>query len=218
MCKSDVNLLIIEDSSISANAYATILSNILNLTFNIFFAKDCDEAIQKIKHKKFQLVMLDLQLPVSKNERYVCGEDLGLLIRKINPKTKIVVLTNITNQLRTQNIIEELNPEGFIIKTDIESKSLKKAVTNVLYGEKYYSKTVNGYTSKANLNEIVIDDFDRQILYHLSMGEKTKDIPKFVTLSQRAIEERKSKLKIALGIKSNNRSNLVKVAKKMGYV
>lgn len=218
MNKNEINLLIIEDDSISTNAYATILNTIDNVTFSIDFAKDCDEAVQKIKHKKFHLVLLNLQLPVSKNECYVCGEDLGFLIRKTNVKTKIVVFTNITNSLRILNIIKEINPEGFIIKTDIESESLKKAITKVLYGKKYYSKTIKEYSNKTKLNGIDIDNFDRQILYHLSMGEKTKDISKFVALSKRAIEERKSKLKIALGIKNENQTSLVKVAKKMGYV
>jgi len=214
----EINLLIIEDDSISANAYANIVNTLSNIAFSICFAKNCDEAVQQIKHKKFHLVLLDLQLPVSKNERYVCGEDLGLLIKKINSKTKIVVLTNVSDSLRILNIIKELNPVGFIIKTDIESESLKKAVTDVLCGKQYYSKTIKANSNKTNLNGIVIDNFDRQILYHLSMGEKIKDIPKYMALSKRAIEERIVKLKILFDVKKGNNYNLVKAAKKAGFI
>ncbi|MCF6294382.1 MAG: response regulator [Flavobacteriaceae bacterium] len=218
MHKNEINLLIIEDDSISAEAYANIVNTIPNIAFSICFAKNCDEAVKQIKHKKFHVVLLDLQLLVSKNERYVCGEDLGLLIRKTHTKTKIVVLTNITDPLRVRSIIEEINPEGFIIKTDIRPQSLIDAIVIVLSNEIYYSKTIKAYSNKVNLNGIVIDDFDRQILYHLSMGEKLKDIPKFVALSKRAIEERKTKLKTLFDVKKGNNYNLVKAAKMAGFI
>ncbi len=218
MHKNEINLLIIEDDSISANAYADIVNSISNIAFSICFAKNCDEAVKHIKLKNFDLVLLDLQLPVSKNERYVCGEDLGLLIRKKNAKTKIVVLTNITDPLRVCSIIEEINPEGFIIKTDIRPQSLIDAIVIVLSNEIYYSKTIKEYTNTQNFNGLNIDNYDRQILYHLSMGEKTKDISKYVALSKRAIEDRKVKLKIIFYIKKGDDSNLVKAAKKAGFI
>lgn len=216
MIKNEISLLIIEDDSISANAYANILNTLSNVVFTISFAKDCDEAVQQIKRKNFDLVLLDLQLPVSTNERYVCGEDLGLLIRKTNSKSKIVVLTNITDALRIRNIINELNPEGFIIKTDIESDSLKNAIKEVLQEKRHYSKTIKRFSDNKKINETKIDNFDRQILYHLSMGEKIIDIPKHVALSKRTIEERLKKLKLIFNVKSN--SNLVKAVKKAGYI
>ena len=46
------------------------------------------------------------------------------------------------------------------------------------------------------------------------MGEKIKDIPKFVTLSKRAIEERLKKLKFIFDVKNNNQINLIKT----GYI
>lgn len=218
MNKSALNLLIIEDSSIIANAYKSILKEITNVTFNVSFAKNCDEAIQKIQRIKMQIVLLDLQLPISKNERFICGEDLGLLIRKESPDTKILVLTSITDQTRIQNIINEINPEGFMIKSDIDGIDLKNAITTSLKEKRYYSKTIEGYTRKTYANKVTIDDFDRRILYHLSMGEKTKNLSNFIPLSTRAIEVRKTKLKNLLDTKNNENFNLVKEAKKLGFI
>ncbi|MDO5969522.1 response regulator [Flavivirga aquimarina] len=212
------NLLIIEDSSIIANAYKNILNEITDTIFNIFFAKNCDEAIHKIRRIKTQVVLLDLQLPISKNERYICGEDLGLLIRKESPDTKILVLTSVTDQARIQNIINEIQPEGFMIKSDIDGIDLKNALTSTLMGKRYYSKTIEGYTRKAYANRVAIDDLDRRILYHLSMGEKTKDLSNFIPLSTRAIEVRKTKLKNLLDTKNSGNFNLVKEAKKLGFI
>ena len=218
MNKNGIKLLIIEDHNIIAHAYENILNNIPNVNFNIAFAKNCDEAIQELQRIKPQIVFLDLQLPISKNERFISGEDIGLLIRRKHPNTKILVLTSITDHIRIINIINELNPEGFMIKSDIEAADLKTAINQVLNGQKYYSRIIEGYRNQTTINGITIDNFDRQILYHLSMGEKTKDLAKYIPLSTRAIEVRKTKLKTLLDSSSDNNFNLVKYAKKIGLI
>lgn len=216
MIKRNISVLIIEDHSIIAKAYKYILDSIVNTKFNICFAINCDQAIQHIQHKNNQLVLLDLQLPVSENERYLSGDDLGVLIRKTSIKIKIIILTSISNPLRIISIINTINPEGFILKSDIDSKQLKSAIEVVLLGKTFYSKTIKKYVEKTDLKGVVLDDLDRQILYHLSMGEKTKDLSKYIPLSTRAIEVRKTKLKKVLLTKGD--SNLIKEAKKLGIV
>lgn len=216
MIKRNISVLIIEDHSIIAKAYKYILDSIANTKFNICFALNCDEAIQHIQHKNNQLVLLDLQLPVSENERYLSGDDLGVLIRKTSMKTKIIILTSISNPLRIISIINTISPEGFILKSEIDSKQLKSAIEVVLLGKIFYSKTIKKYVEKTDLKGVVLDDLDRQILYHLSMGEKTKDLSKHIPLSTRAIEVRKTKLKKVL--LTNGDSNLIKEAKKLGII
>ena len=218
MSTNGIKLLIIEDHDIIAKAYERILNEIPNIKFNIEFAKNCDEAVTKIQRSKAQVVILDLQLPISENERFICGEDLGFLIRKESPITKILILTSITNQARVLSIINEIEPEGFMIKSDIEPTDLKTAIKQVLNGQKYYSKTIESYSSHTTINGITIDEFDRQILYHLSMGEKTKDLTKHIALSTRAIEVRKTKLKTLLDPENDVDFNLVKGAKKIGLI
>ncbi len=218
MNKSGISLLIIEDCSIIAEAYKGILRKTSNIDLNISFAKNCDVAEQKIRNKKNQIVLLDLNIPNSQNTRYISGEDLGLLIRKESPDTKILIITANTDQAKILSIINELQPEGFMTKTDIESKDLKTAISDILKGKKYYSKTIIEYSKNTSTNGIIIDDFDRQILYHLSMGEKTKNLTKYIPLSTRAIEVRKTKLKNLLDNENDANFNLVKTAKSRGFI
>tara|TARA_R110002050_G_scaffold239974_1_gene376162 strand:+ start:250 stop:906 length:657 start_codon:yes stop_codon:yes gene_type:complete len=212
------NILIVEDCNIIAGAYENILNELLEFKFKIDFARNCEEAVEKIQNLKSDLMILDLQLPISKNERFTCGEDLGVLTRKVAANTKIIVITSVTDKIRILNLINEFNPEGFIIKSDINSEQLKNAIKTILNGEKYYSKTIKNQTNTRHINNIQIDDFDRQILYHLSMGEKTKNLTKYVALSTRAIEVRKTKLKTLLDQKNDGNFNLVKTAKKLGII
>lgn len=215
---NDLNFLIIEDHKIIANAYKNILMAIPGINFNISIANNCDEAVNLIRRKKHHIAILDLQLPISENERFICGEDLGTLLRNEIACCKLIILTSVTDHSRILSIIQQIDPEGFLIKADIDSEDLKTAVLDVLNNKRYYSKTINSLTKKTTINGITIDDFDRQILYHLSMGEKTKDLTKFIPLSIRAIEVRKTKLKTLLSNTSEENFNLVKGAKKLGLI
>jgi DNA-binding NarL/FixJ family response regulator len=63
-----------------------------------------------------------------------------------------------------------------------------------------------------------IDLFDKQILFHISKGTKTMDIPKYVPISLSAIEKRKLNLKKMLNIKDKTDVELVRVAKERGLL
>lgn len=218
MPKNCFNVLIIEDCSIIATAYKNILDQIESISFHITFAKDCDEAFFSLQKSNPDLVLLDLQLPVSKNERLVTGEDIGRLIRSKFSTTKIIILTSIYYHQKILSIIKEISPEGFMIKSDIDNLFFKNAIVDVLNGKKCYSVSVNKYFNKFVINGKTIDDYDRQILYHLSMGEKTKDLRNYIPLSTRAIEERKVKLKTLLDDGTSSNFNLVRTAKKEGLI
>lgn len=212
-----MNVLIVEDEIIAANAYANILKSVPKNNFIIKIVKNCDEAIAELKILNYQLVLLDLRIPPSSDQRYICGEDIGLFIRKTNPETKIIILSSITDALRTNSIVKEINPEGFLVKSDIEeSRDLVSIVLTILNDEKIYSKTIEGYTNKV-INNAIIDDFDRLILYYLSKGEKVKDIANYIPLSTRGIEARIVKLK-SVFLNKSEESNLIKKAKEYGLI
>ncbi|MBC3757253.1 response regulator transcription factor [Hyunsoonleella sp. SJ7] len=211
------NLLIIEDCPFTCQGYKTLLEHGMATPFSLQFANTCDEAVKLIKTKTFDFVLLDLQLPVSKNEKYVCGEDLGLLIRNMWPEAKIIILTNISDAIRIKSIIDEIDPEGFLIKAKSNPMDLKNTIETVLRGDRFYCNTTTNYI-KENYNSVKISEYDRQILYHLSMGLKTKDLCKHIPLSLRSIEVRKTRLKTLLNSGKNKNFNLVKEAKKLGYI
>lgn len=99
---------------------------------------------------------------------------------KVSPHTKIIVLRNVSDALRINTMVNSLDPEGFAITSEIDAEYLKHAVDLVLNAQIYWSKTIEEGVNKTNTIGKILDDFDRPILYHLSMGEKTKDISKYV--------------------------------------
>lgn len=217
--KKTIKVLIIEDHKVVIEAYSNILKTSTIFNFDFKYAINCDEAIKELNLSNKDLVLLDLQLPASYNEKFISGEDIGLWIRKASPNTKILISTSISDSERVRSIIKTINPEGFLIKSDIDPIDIVHTAEAILNSKTYYSKTIKDYIHNSNsVNGQVIDDIDRKILYHLSMGEKTKDLPKLVHISLRAVEGRKVKLKVLLSITKNTDGNLIKEAKRRNII
>ncbi len=66
-------------------------------------------------------------------------------------------------------------------------------------------------------NDFVLDDVDRNILYHLSKGVMTKDLKQFISLSIAGIEKRKRHLKQIFEIDGGD-IMLVDKAKELGFI
>ena len=58
----------------------------------------------------------------------------------------------------------------------------------------------------------------RKILFYLSQGVKTKDLCKYINLSQSAIEKRKNQIKNVFELEKSNDEELLKVAEERGYI
>ena len=105
-----------------------------------------------------------------------------------------------------------------IIKNDLTYDELLLAFDKILKGENYYSETVVKIVNQIQYNHIEIDAFDKQILFHLSKGTKTQDIPQYVSLSLNAVEKRKLMLKDTLEISGGSDIDLIREARNKGLL
>ena len=120
------NVLIIDDHPIIASAYQAALSSIERQNeshaFNIETVITIDEALEKLHSKpkkEYQLIFLDIKLPVSASGNYFSGEDLGVEIRATFPECKIIIATTYNDNYRINNILKSVNPDGFLVKNDL---------------------------------------------------------------------------------------------------
>ncbi|MFI1772562.1 response regulator [Thalassobellus citreus] len=221
-----LNVLIIEDHPLIISAYENALKliskNNSRLEFDIDVATNCDTAYKKIKEvssaKKVHIVFLDIKLPPSKNGKIISGEDLGVKIKKISPNTKIIVATTYNDNYRISSIFKSINPEGFLIKNDLNPKELVLAIENIIKNTPYYSKSVLQLIRKQISNEIVIDEIDRKIIYELSRGTKMSELPQIIPLSISAIEKRKRTLKELFNLDKKDDRGLIKIAEEKGFI
>jgi hypothetical protein len=65
---------------------------------------------------------------------------------------------------------------------------------------------------------IEIDQFDEQILFHISKGTKTSEMTQYIPISLSAIERRKINLKELLKVEDGSDVDLVREAKNKGLL
>jgi len=226
MRKKPYNVLIIDDHPSIIEGFKNSLNFIANqtgaLSFNTDSAKDCKTAYNKIQNlaltQNLDLVILDISLPPDLNLKIESGEDLGVLIRELLPKTKILVCTSFTESYRLKHILKAFKPLGFINKQDIGFKGFVSAIQDVLADKTHYSQTIINTIMQKALNDISLDTYELLILKELANGSNMRDLVELLPLSRSAIDKRKRLLKRKFNIESNSDRDLVLAAKAKGII
>lgn len=194
-----------------------------NQELEIDIANNCDEAIEYMDKsieniQPYDVLFVDISLPPSTDGLMSSGEDLAEYARNILPNAKIIILTMFNESFRIHNIIKTIDPEGFLIKSDLTSSELASAFQAVLNNPPFYSGTVNNHIRKAITSDIVIDEKNRKILHLLSQGVKTKNLASHLDISLSAVEKRKKQLKDLFNVQDGQDETLLKEARKKGFV
>lgn len=218
-----ITILIVDDHPFIIEAYKNAIKgyNTSHFEFSITQANDCRSGYDHIMNSletPFDIAFFDISMPAYEEKNIFSGEDLAKLVKQEMPECKVILLTMHTELLKISSIVKTINPNGLIIKNDLTFDELLIAFDRILKGENYYSQTVVKLISQLQYDNIDIDPFDKQILYHLSKGTKTKDIPNFVPLSLSAVEKRKLNLKETLSIKGGSDIDLIREAKSKGLL
>ncbi|PKQ45972.1 response regulator [Confluentibacter flavum] len=220
------HVLIIEDHPLITEAYKKAFSQISlknpKLNFKISTANNCDAAYLKIneasKQQGLDIILLDIKLPPSKEGILLSGEDLGLKIIELLPNSKIIVSTTFNDNYRINSIFKSLNPEGFLIKNDLNPNELVLAMESIIEGNPYYSKSVIELMRKLTSNDFLIDAIDRKLLYELSKGTKMSQLPDIIPLSISALEKRKRVLKEIFNLTDKEDRDLFRIAEEKGFI
>lgn len=218
--------LIVEDHQLIVDSYITALEQISKnkpeISFNTIVAKDCDEANIEVEHAvafgALDLVFLDISLKPSKDKKIISGDDIGIKIRKHFPDTKIIVSTHLYDNFRLINILESFNPNSLLLKNEVTFERLTESILNVIYDIPYYSHSILKLVRQLISNDYNLDQIDRKILYHLSLGTKTKDLPKIINLSLAGIERRKRRLNQIFNNEKKTDKALIKLAREKGFI
>ncbi|WP_282136411.1 response regulator [Seonamhaeicola maritimus] len=220
-----IKILMIDDHPMIIEGYQNTLQftkkESQELLINI--ANNCDEAVafmdKSVRDERpYDMLFIDISLPPSSDGRMNSGEDLAEYARKVLPDAKIVILTMFNESFRIHNIIKNINPEGFLIKSDLTSSELASAFQAVLNNPPFYSGTVNSHIRKTISSDIVIDEKNRKILHLLSQGIKTKNLATHLDMSLSAVEKRKKQLKELFSVEDGQDETLLNEARKKGFV
>ncbi|MGM5469441.1 response regulator [Flavobacteriaceae bacterium LMO-SS05] len=220
----DIHILMVDDHPIIIEGYQNTLmaTKREDQTLLIDTANSCDAANQLMqkasKEEPYDVCFFDISLPSSADGTINSGEDLALIARKILPEAKIIILTMFNESFRIHNIIKEISPDGFLIKSDLTSSELAEAFQRIMNSPPYYSSTVSNFLRKSITSDIYVDDINRKILHLLSQGIKTRSLKEHIDLSMSAIEKRKKQMKLLFSVEDGKDETLLEEARKKGFL
>lgn len=129
------NILIVEDHPILLETYMHLIENRINKSCKINFitATNCKEAIQNINlmsnnNDSIDYAIIDMNLPPFNEIK--SGLDLVLEIKRKHNNCKILVLTAFTDPLPVYNLINRIDVEMIICKSDIYCFLLSRTACN----------------------------------------------------------------------------------------
>lgn len=216
--KDKLRVLLIEDHLITLDAYRSIL-NVMPMNFVITEAQSIDLALEKIQQQSlslpFDIAFVDIHLPKGSSSLIESGEGLALELKKKFEQIKIIIPTQYNQSERIKHIVNRIHPDALLLKEEFRSIQISEAITAVLNNELYYTSSV---IQLLNKETIELDNYDLKILRCLSRGVKVKDMPDYIPLSLRAIEDRKSLLMIKFGVPPRDNQQLIALATEKGLL
>lgn len=212
--KSEISILLADGQTIVRKGLKLLIG--LNKAFTpmIDEASDGNEVISLISKNKYDILILDLNLP---------KKDGLTIIRKLKKEkctTPILVLSS--NQ--EENIIMhalDCGAMGYILKNS-EPEELIKAIITVVRGARFYCNEVAQIvigSKDRNKKELKCTDSlskrEKEVLEFISKGFKNKEIAESLKLSPRTIEHHRNNIRSKLEIETT--SGLVKFVLENNY-
>jgi DNA-binding NarL/FixJ family response regulator len=218
-----VRILMIDDHPGMIEGYKAMLSlNKEQHNIETISAFNCEEAynliINPANSSAFDLVFLDYSIPEFPEQKIYNGEDLGVLIRKHLPNTKIIMLTAHFDAIRLYNVVKKIQPNGLLVKSDYKPPHLLDAFEKVLAGETYYTPIVLEKVKEPLFTKGFLDTLDREIIVLLAEGFQIKTIANKMNVSEDTIKKRKSKIKDLLGIEKGGDEDILKECRALGLL
>lgn len=218
-----VRILMIDDHPGMIEGYKAMLSlNKEQHNIETISAFNCEEAynliINPANSSAFDLVFLDYSIPEFPEQKIYNGEDLGVLIRKHLPNTKIIMLTAHFDAIRLYNVVKKIQPNGLLVKSDYKPPHLLDAFEKVMAGETYYTPIVLEKVKEPLFTKGFLDSLDREIIVLLAEGFQIKTIATKMNVSEDTIKKRKSKIKDLLGIEKGGDEDILKECRALGLL
>ncbi|PHK28280.1 hypothetical protein VF13_40870, partial [Nostoc linckia z16] len=144
------------------------------------------------------------------------GEDMAVLLRELMPGCKIIMMTMHKEVDLIGRVLQKIDPEGFVNKSDCTTEDLVDGFTAVMSGDVFYSKTVSLFKKRV-ADGVVLDETDVQIIRLLANGVRNKNLDRYIPLSNSGIEKRKYRIKRLLDVDGDD-EDLIQEARRQGYI
>ena len=192
------NILIIDDHSIVRTGIKLLVKEHLNATTEE--AADGKIALKKIKEKKYDLLLLDINMPDTD-----CGKLLSTILT-ISPDTKVLIFSMNEEDLFARHYLK-LGAKGFLNKKSSDTQ-IMQAIQQVLTGKRYISPQLaetfgEDIAGAKNVNPFeMLSERELTVVGHLLKGNSISGISEIMMLHPSTIGTYKTRIFEKLAIKS----------------
>lgn len=195
------NILIADDHDIVLVGTTLILESRIQ-DAEIDQAENYPETIEKISQKKYDLVILDINMPESKNKKMISE------MKAIDPHIKILIFSAYEEEIAAQYIREGAN--GYVSKLS-KSDEISDAVKKIFSDGYYYpSALVNQLINESPLDLIKnLSEREYEIFMLLAKGYGNLEISNKMNIQMTTISTYKKRIHTKL--KTKNIADLIKL-------
>lgn len=210
-----IKVMIADDHQLFREGIATLLFSAENIEV-IAQAQDGADAIEKAKHFKPDVILLDIAMPVMN------GIEATKKLKMIMPSVKTITVSMHSDKQYVKGALEA-GADGYLLK-NCTYRQLTDAIQSVYEGKKYLSQditelVISGYLTPASPGEDEynqLSDREKEIFMKFAEGVSTREISEKLFISVKTVNTHKQNILDKLGLASN--ADIVKYALKKGLI
>jgi DNA-binding NarL/FixJ family response regulator len=209
--------LIVDDHLLVRDGLKLMLSLLHpDLHFNFTEAETGEEALYKINHQNFEMVIIDYQMPG------FSGAETVVRMLRFRPEMKILALSSY-DELSCIQAMMAAGAKGYVLKT-VEPVEMLHAVKTILAGKIYYNSDVAvklidaGQTRELDNDQLdsMLTQRELEVLRLIAMEMTNDEIARKLFVAKRTVDTHRQNLINKLRVK--NTVGLVKVALNMNLL
>lgn len=212
MKERDIRILLVDDHDLVLQGLKRIVECSLPEIKNVCTASSGQEALQLITSQRFNLFVLDMELPD------MSGMDIIVRIREKDPQARIIVNTMHEEIWFIKKLIQ-CSVDGILFKS-IDSTKIAEAIRRVLDGETYYcpyAEHVRAQMKRSDegrREELTLRELD--VLKRISEGKNTQEIAQELCVSTNTVDTHRRHLMDKLD--ARNVADLIMTAISKGII
>lgn len=212
MKEREIRILLVDDHDLVLQGLKRIVECSLPEIKNVCTASSGQEALLLIASQRFNLFVLDMELPD------ISGMDIIVRIREKDPQARIIVNTMHEEIWSIKNLIQ-CSVDGILFKS-IDSTKIAEAIRRVLDGETYYcpyAEHVRAQMKRSDegrREELTLRELD--VLKRISEGKNTQEIAQELCVSTNTVDTHRRHLMDKLD--ARNVADLIMTAISKGII
>ena len=212
MKEREIRILLVDDHDLVLQGLKRIVECSLPEIKNVCTASSGQEALLLIASQRFNLFVLDMELPD------ISGMEIIVRIREKDPQARIIVNTMHEEIWFIKNLIQ-CSVDGILFKS-IDSTKIAEAIRRVLDGETYYcpyAEHVRAQMKRSDegrREELTLRELD--VLKRISEGKNTQEIAQELCVSTNTVDTHRRHLMDKLD--ARNVADLIMTAISKGII